>query len=185
MSGAALRPAVFLDRDGTIIEDANYLADPSGVRLIPGALEALRRLAAAGFALIVVTNQSGIGRGYFSEADYHRVAARMEEELGAGLILATYFCADHPEQPSERRKPRPGMLLEAAREHGLDLARSFMIGDRRGDIEAGRAAGCAASILVRTGIGAAEEVRSGADFVAADLAEAAEWCLRAAAQRAG
>ncbi|MBS0657811.1 MAG: HAD family hydrolase [Verrucomicrobia bacterium] len=171
------RPAVFLDRDGTIIEDANYLADPVGVRLIPGALDALRQLAGAGFALIVVTNQSGIGRGYFAESDYHRVAARMTELLDPGLILATYFCPDHPGQPSTRRKPAPGMLLEAAAEHGLELARSFMIGDRRGDIEAGRAAGCAASILVRTGIGESEAAGAGADFVAADLTEAAAWCL--------
>lgn len=178
MSAGGRCPAVFLDRDGTIIEDANYLADPAGVRLIPGALEALRRLAASGFALVVVTNQSGIGRGYFTEDDYRRVAARMEEMLDPGLVLATYFCPDHPAQPSARRKPAPGMLLEAAQEHGLDLSRSFMIGDRRGDIEAGRAAGCAASILVRTGIGAAEAADAGADFVAADLAEAADWCLR-------
>lgn len=179
MSSAALRPAVFLDRDGTIIEDANYLSDPAGVRLLPGALAALRALKAAGFALVIVTNQSGIGRGYFTEAQYHAVARRVEELLGPGLIDATYYCADHPGTASGRRKPAPGMLLEAAAEHGLDRARSYMIGDRRGDIEAGRAAGCAGSILVRTGIGEREAATAGADFVAADLAEAAGWVLRA------
>jgi D-glycero-D-manno-heptose 1,7-bisphosphate phosphatase len=96
------------------------------------------------------------------------------------LIDASYFCADHPEQATDRRKPGAGMLLEAARDHGLDLAKSFMIGDRTGDIEAGRRAGVAASILVRTGIGEAEIQRAGADFVADDFPSAAAWILQRA-----
>ncbi len=175
------RPAVFLDRDGTLIEDAGYLADPAGVRLFPDARVALRRLRDAGYVLVIVTNQSGIGRGYYTEAEFHRVNEAMLGLLGTDLIGATYFCPDHPDQPTPRRKPAPGMLWEAAHAHGLDLSRSFMIGDRKGDIEAGRAAGCAASILVRTGIGATEEAKAGADFVAVDLGAAVEWVLRRSA----
>ncbi len=172
----ALTPAVFLDRDGTLMHDAAYLADPAGVVVYPGVAAALAQLKAAGFRLVVVTNQSGIGRGKFSEADYHAVAARFEELLGAGLIDATYFCPDHADAPSPRRKPNPGMLLEAASDHGLDLARSWMIGDRDGDVQAGLAAG-ARSILVQTGIGATASA-AGAAFVAKDLAEAADFILR-------
>ena len=174
---APLRPAVFLDRDGTLIEDAGYLSDPAGVRILPGSRESLARLRAAGFILVIVTNQSGIGRGYYSEAEFHAVNDSMLAHFDAATIAATYFCPDHPDQASERRKPSPGMLREAARDHALDLPRSYMIGDRRGDIEAGRAAGCAASILVRTGIGAKEESTAAANFVAADLAAAAEWII--------
>ncbi len=176
-----LRPAVFLDRDGTLIKDAGYLADPAGVRLLPGARESLARLRATGFVLVIVTNQSGIGRGYYSEKEFHVVNAAMLALLDANTIAATYFCPDHPDRATDRRKPSPGMLCEAARDHALDLSRSYMVGDRRGDIEAGRAAGCAAGILVRTGLGAAEESTVGADFVAADLAAAAKWIIARAA----
>lgn len=171
-----LTPAVFLDRDGTLMHDAGYLGDPAGVEIYPGIPQTLAQLKAAGFRLIVVTNQSGIGRGKFTLADYHAVAARVEELLGSGLIDATYFCPDHAEAASQRRKPNPGMLLEAAQEHALDLSRSWMIGDREGDIAAGVAAG-ARSILVQTGIGA-ESAAGGAVFVAKDLAEAAAFIIR-------
>jgi HAD superfamily hydrolase (TIGR01662 family) len=110
------RPAVFLDRDGTLIVDRHYLSDPAGVELLPGAAEAVARLSAAGLFTALVTNQSGIGRGYFTEAEYHC-------PLGPG----------EPD-PQECRKPRPGMYLRAAREHGLDLARSWYVGDRLRDV---------------------------------------------------
>lgn len=171
-----MTPAVFLDRDGTLMHDAGYLGDPAGVVVYPGVPATLSRLKAAGFRLIVVTNQSGIGRGKFTEADYHSVAGRLEALLGSGLIDATYFCPDHADMPSSRRKPQPGMLLEAARDHGLDLAASWMIGDREGDIQAGVAAG-ARSILVQTGIGATASP-AGAEFVAKDLADAADFIIR-------
>ncbi len=135
----------------------------------------------AGFKLVIVTNQSGIGRGIFSEAEYQMVHDELLRQLGAGLIDATYFCPDRPEAPTARRKPEPGMLQEAAREHGLDLPRSFMVGDKAADLEAGRRAGVAASILVRTGVGAAEIGPARADFVADNLSSAAAWIL----QRAG
>jgi D-glycero-D-manno-heptose 1,7-bisphosphate phosphatase len=171
-----LKPAVFLDRDGTLMHDKGYLGDPAGVELYPRVSDVLRLLKRAGFRLIVVTNQSGIGRAKFTLSDYEAVAARFEELIGHGLIDATYFCPDHADAPSPRRKPNPGMLLEAAHDHSLDLARSWMIGDRDGDIQAGIAAG-ARSILVQTGIGA-EAKGDGAVFVAKDLAQAAAFILR-------
>jgi D-glycero-D-manno-heptose 1,7-bisphosphate phosphatase len=159
-----------------LIEDLGYLSDPRGVRVYSGVVDGLRRLKEAGFRTVVVTNQSGIGRGYFTEVQYQAVHAQFLAALGAELIDATYFCADHPDEASERRKPAPGMLLEAARDLGLDLARSWMIGDRAGDLEAGQRAGCR-SILVRTGVGANAEP-SGADFVADDFAAAAAFILQ-------
>jgi len=143
-----LRPAVFLDRDGTLIEDRHYLADPALVRLLSGVSEGLRRLHDAEYVTVVVTNQSGIGRGMFAEADYHRVHAEMLRQLAAegATIDAAYFCPAAPaaegceEHPD--RKPSPGMLLRAATDLGLDLARSWTIGDKPRDIEAGQRAGC-------------------------------------------
>ena len=170
-----LAPAVFLDRDGTLMEDTGYVGDPAKVRVLARVPEALGRLKARGFALVIVTNQSGIARGHFTEADFHAVQARFEELAGPGLIDAVYFCAEHPGTATARRKPGPGMLLEAARDLGLDLARSWMVGDRAGDLEAGLRAGVR-PILVRTGIGA-EADAAGAVFVAADFAEAAEFIL--------
>jgi D-glycero-D-manno-heptose 1,7-bisphosphate phosphatase len=171
----ALAPAIFLDRDGTLMEDTGYVSRPEDVRVYPGTAEALAALKARGFRTVIVTNQSGIARGYFSETDYHAVHARLMEVLGPGLIDAAYFCADHPDANSARRKPAPGMLLEAARDLSLDLAHSWMVGDRVGDLEAGRRAGCS-TILVRTGEGARADTRL-ADSVADDFAQAAAHIL--------
>lgn len=158
------------------MEDTGYVGDPAAVRVYPDVIPTLGMLKERGFKTVVVTNQSGIGRGLFSTADYERVQARFLELLGPGLIDATYFCADHPDAASARRKPEPGMLIEAAEEHGIDLERSWMIGDRAGDIEAGRRAG-ARSILVQTGIGADADA-TGAEHVAKDFASAAAFILR-------
>lgn len=173
---SATIPSVFLDRDGTLIHDTGYVANPTDVHVYPGVAEALAALKAGGFATVIVTNQSGIGRGYFTEANYHAVHARMLELLGPGLIDAAYYCADHPDTASERRKPGPGMLLEAAHDLGLDLARSWMIGDRAGDLEAGRRAGCR-SILVLTGEGSHADPSTAA-HVAKDFPDACEFILR-------
>lgn len=132
------RPAVFLDRDGTIVHDVHYLASPEQLRLIGGAVEAMARLSAAGLPLIVVTNQSGIGRGMFSEADFAGITARLDEMLAAhGVTLtATYHCPDAPDVPEALscRKPGDHMHQRAAREHGLDLRQSFYIGDKWRDV---------------------------------------------------
>src|ERR1700746_3457387 len=120
----ALSPAVFIDRDGTIMEDCDYCADPRDVRIFPGVLEALLRLKSRGFKLIIITNQSGIGRGLLTLDQYRAVEAEVLRQLGDGLVDATYFCSDVPGQPSSRRKPEPGMIVEATREHQIDLSRS-------------------------------------------------------------
>ena len=129
-----LRPAVFFDRDGTLIDDEHYLSDPARVRLRSGAARAVGRAREAGLTTIIVTNQSGIGRGLFGEDDYRRVAARVEELLAAegASIDASYHCPHAPDQqpPCACRKPGIALYQQAASEHALDLARSAYIGDR-------------------------------------------------------
>jgi D-glycero-D-manno-heptose 1,7-bisphosphate phosphatase len=168
---AELRPALLLDRDGVLNEEVRYLHRPEDVVLIPGAAEAVAQVNRLGFPVVVVTNQAGIGRGLYAEADYRAVEARLAELLAArGAHLdASYFCPHHPEHglgafrvACECRKPRPGMLLRAARELGLDLSRSVLVGDKRSDLEAGRAAGCR-TILVRTGYGVETEAALSSD----------------------
>lgn len=178
------RRAVFADRDGTIIEDRHYIADPADVALIPGSVEALVRLRTLGFALVVVTNQSGIGRGLYTLADYRRVAAETDRQLErAGVrVDATYFCTDAPGGDPETtcRKPSPVLYRRAARDLGLALRGSYFVGDKISDVLPGPACG-GTGILVRTGHGAVEEERiarrgeGAADWlVADDLAGAAE-----------
>ena len=168
--------AVFFDRDGTLMEEVHYCGDPARVRVFPGVPEALRRLKEAGFRTFVISNQSGIGRGLITEAQYYAVEEELLRQAGAGLIDATYFCADPPAVPSTRRKPEPGMVLEAAAAYDIDLARSYFIGDKSADIECGQRAGTR-TILVMTGYGAEQDCR--ADFTARDVAEAVEIALMA------
>lgn len=166
--------AVFLDRDGTLMEDVDYCSDPSQIRLYPGAPDALRRLREAGFLIFIVTNQSGIGRGLFTEAQYYAVQAELLRQLDGTLIDKSYFCPDPPGVLSLRRKPEPGMVLEAAQEFEIDLALSFFIGDKRTDVECGRRAGTR-TIQVMTGYGRAQECA--ADFIVEDLTAAIEIVL--------
>jgi D-glycero-D-manno-heptose 1,7-bisphosphate phosphatase len=167
-----LSPAVFLDRDGTIMEDADYCSDPKQVRVFDGVSDALRRLRAKGYKVIVITNQSGIGRGFFTLDQYRVVEAESLRQIGPRLIDATYFCPDAPGNRSKCRKPAPGMILEAARDHAVDLSRSFMIGDKEIDAECAHNAGTRA-IRVRTGFDKNTE-GSSADWVAEDLVQAAK-----------
>jgi D-glycero-D-manno-heptose 1,7-bisphosphate phosphatase len=166
--------AVFFDRDGTLMEEVHYCGDPAQVRVFPGVPEALRKLKEAGFRTFVVTNQSGIGRGLITEAQYRAVEAELGRQFGEGLLDASYFCPDAPDVPSTRRKPEPGMLLEAAADFDIDLAGSYLIGDKSADIECGRRAG-ASTILVRTGYGAEQMCRP--DFTAVDVAQAVQIVL--------
>ena len=168
-------PAVFLDRDGTLMHEVNYCRDPAQVRIFDGACEALRKLKAAGFALVIITNQSGIARGLLTEADFQAVQARLLGLLGDRLIAATYMCPDGPAGESGRRKPSPAMVLEAARDLGIDLARSWFVGDKEIDVQCGLNAGTRA-VLVRTGHGR-DEGAAGAHFVAKDIASAADFIL--------
>jgi histidinol-phosphate phosphatase family protein len=133
------RPAAFLDRDGTIIEDVKYISRPEDVRLLPDAAEGIAMLNEAGVPVVVVSNQSGISRGYFTYADFDRVQARVEELLGAkgARLDATYICPHAPTQqpPCACRKPQVELFQRAAREHSLDLATSWYVGDRWRDVE--------------------------------------------------
>ncbi|HET9103114.1 MAG TPA: HAD family hydrolase [Solirubrobacteraceae bacterium] len=135
---------MFLDRDGTIIEDVGYPRDPAAVTVLPGALAALHALRGLGFALVVVSNQSGLARGLVSEAEAKAVHDRFLELCAAGGVRfdAVSYCPHGPEDGCDCRKPAPGMLLAAADRLGIDLTASFMIGDKASDVEAGRRAGC-------------------------------------------
>lgn len=157
------------------MRDVDYCGDPRQVDVFPEAAGALRRLKGHGYKLIIITNQSGIGRGYFTEDDYCAVEREFLRQLGDGLIDDTYYCADLPRVNSTRRKPGPGMILEAKRDHQLDLARSYLIGDKTSDIECGQNAGVR-TILVQTGYGAKQK-GSSADWVARDLTHAADIIL--------
>ena len=178
-----LEKAVFLDRDNTVIADMEFSTDRAKLRPLPGALEALRRLQEAGYLLIIITNQSGVARGRFSERtlrDFHEHFLRRFARSGV-RFAGIYYCPHYAEGKvaeysiaCDCRKPQPGLLLRAARELGVDLKQSWMVGDRPADIGAGRAAGCR---TIR--VGNAEWTRSDprADFRTPDLAGAAEIIL--------
>jgi D-glycero-D-manno-heptose 1,7-bisphosphate phosphatase len=185
-----LRPAIFLDRDGVVIDDVHHLSSPAEVRLLPGSADAIAALNRAGWPVVVVTNQSGVARGLFTAATVEAVHDHLSDLLaGYGArVEAYYYCPHHPTadgaaDPAECacRKPRPGMLLRAADELGLDLRRSWMVGDRDTDLEAGAAAGTR-TVLVRTGHGseadatAFDRARLNLEVVATDLADAVEKC---------
>jgi D,D-heptose 1,7-bisphosphate phosphatase len=184
--------AIFLDKDGTLIDDVPYNVDPRRMTLAQGAAEGLRRLTGMGYRLLVVSNQPGVAYGYFTEAALDGVARRLERLLGGeGAQLAGfYYCPHHPEgavpayaRRCDCRKPMPGMLLSAAAGQGVDLRRSWMIGDILDDVEAGRRAGCR-TVLIDNG-NETEWCRSSLrqpDLTARDLAEAAR--LVAAADEA-
>jgi D,D-heptose 1,7-bisphosphate phosphatase len=186
--GGQRRPAVFLDRDGTLIEDVPYLSDPSAIRFLPGAAEALVRLGHAGFARVLVTNQSGIGRGFFTEERLREIHDELEGRLAAvGASLdGIYYCPAAPDEGAGQdcpdRKPAPGMLLRGAVELGIDLDASWMVGDKMSDVLAGLNAGCR-SILLRAGPaasdgpGPADPAAAGRFLVAHDLAAAVDLIL--------
>ena len=183
MGNAASR-AVFLDRDGTLIEEKEYLSKVEDVVVLPGVTTALRRLMDAGFRLFVVTNQSGVGRGYFTMADVENVHRHLTHEFALdGVRLdAIYVAPEHPEKPSRGRKPSPQFLFDARDKFELDLSQSYLIGDKVIDLECGWNAGVRKSILVRTGYGgmvekAAPELVSNTP-VFDDLPGAAEWIIR-------
>ena len=188
----SLRPAVFLDRDGTLIEEAGYLDRLERLVFYPYTVDAVRVLNRAGLAVVIVTNQAGVARGIFREtfvAEAHaHIAARLAR--GGARVDAFYYCPHHPEASVQEyrmscdcRKPGPGMLLRAAADLDIDLTRSFMVGDRWHDLQAGRAVG-ARNVLVRTGYGRTEEALPtkgiDADAIVNNIMEAASWILRAA-----
>lgn len=178
--------AIFLDRDGTIIEEKEYLHKPEEVVLLPGAASALKKLQDARFKLFLVTNQSGVGRGLFMMDDVKKVHAYLSSELArAGVKFEKIYVApEPPDQPSRGRKPSPQFLFDARDEFDLDLSESYMTGDKLSDLECGWNAGVKKSILVRSGYGAEMEKTMGDKLkramVVNDLAEAAEWIVAGA-----
>ena len=178
-----MQRAVFLDRDGTLIAEKNYLSHPEDVEIFPGAAAALKQLTAAGFKLLIVTNQSGIGRGYFTLADAEKVNQHLCREFVRDGVQfeKIYIAPEAPDQPSRGRKPSPQFLFDARDEFGLNLAESFMIGDKLIDLECGWNAGVKKSILVRTGYGAKlvdkPDTQLQDAVVVDNLAGAAEWIL--------
>jgi D-glycero-D-manno-heptose 1,7-bisphosphate phosphatase len=187
--GSGRAPAVFLDRDGTMIEDVGYLDSLSRIALYPWTVDAIRMLNRAAVPVVVVTNQSGIARGMFSEAFVGETHRNLDARLAAGgaRVDAYYYCPHHPDGRIDRytqrcdcRKPGRGMIDRAAVDHGLDPSRSFVVGDTWLDVQLGRAVG-AQAILVRTGNGAAGETHPPAgltaDAVVDNLAAAASWIL--------
>ncbi len=178
-----MHKAVFLDRDGTLIEEKDYLCKPEDVVIFPGTARALRNLQDAGFDLFIVSNQSGVGRGYFTMQDVEKVNRRLVDDLEAGGVQfrKIYIAPEAPGTPSRGRKPSPQFLLDARDEFKVDLSQSFMIGDKLIDVETGWNAGVRRSILVRTGYGAEVERAARENLARAivldDLPAAAEWIL--------
>jgi len=171
--------AIFLDRDGTIAKDVPYCRRVEDFEILPAVPQGIRLLNEQGFKVVVITNQSGISRGYFTEEMLSQIHHKMKEELAKydAWVDAIYVCPHHPEERCECRKPKPALLLQAAKELGIALQSSYMVGDDEKDIKAGRAAGCKA-VLVTTGPnGNREEKGKLADYIAGDLYEAAEWII--------
>ena len=165
-----MKKVFFLDRDGVIIEDANYLSSPEQVVLCPGTPEAFRLIKNAGYEIVVVSNQSGIARGYFTYDDLAKVEKHIEkvlEDAGAPLPAGWYYCPHHKKGSvaeyavdCDCRKPKPGLLLAAKKELDIDCEESFIIGDKVSDLESGFAAGCKAGVLVLTGHGTEQELKT-------------------------
>jgi D-glycero-D-manno-heptose 1,7-bisphosphate phosphatase len=183
MQEQARRKAVFLDRDGTLIEERDYLHRPEDVVIFPGAAGALRRLQEAGFRLFIVSNQSGVGRGYFTLAEVEAVHRHLVREFGRHEVRFDhiYIAPEAPGTPSRGRKPSPQFLFDARDEFDVELARSYMIGDKSTDLECGWNAGVNQCLLVRTGYGAQQERAPTGDLARAvivdDMAAAANWIL--------
>jgi D-glycero-D-manno-heptose 1,7-bisphosphate phosphatase len=180
---SATNQAVFLDRDGTLMEEKHFLHRPEDVAIFPGAPAALKRLQSAGFKLFIVSNQSGVGRGYFTLADVEIVNQHLVQKFAREGVRfeKIYVAPEAPDTPSRGRKPSPQFLFDARDEFGMDLAKSYMVGDRLSDLECGCNAGVKKCILVRTGYGAESE-RTSAESLASvivvnDLAAATNWIL--------
>jgi len=184
--------AVFLDRDGTLIEEVGYLDRLERLQLFPWSIDAVRLLNRAGFTVVVVSNQAGVARGFFAEPFVLEVQGEIDARVRAagGRIDGWYYCPHHPDAPVARyrrqcecRKPRPGMIRQAEADLGIDPSRSYVIGDRWLDVQLARNVG-AQGILVRTGYGATEERQPpdgvAAEAIADNLIDAAAWILRQA-----
>lgn len=170
-----MKPAAFLDRDGTLIDDVGFVSNRADVRVLPTVVEALRMFAEAGYACVVVTNQSGVARGYFDESAVRGINDELVERLaGDGVRVDAFYFCPHYGDDCECRKPEPGMIRRAAREHGIDVARSAVIGDRGSDIELGQRLGIPGVLVPGPFAYSGPEP----DFRARTLLEAAQWIVR-------
>ncbi|MFC1925987.1 D-glycero-beta-D-manno-heptose 1,7-bisphosphate 7-phosphatase [Chloroflexota bacterium] len=180
------RKAVFLDRDGTIARDAPYCHREEDFEILPTVPQGIKLLKEHAFRVIVITNQSGIARGYFTEEILSRIHQKMKDELNRydTQVDAIYFCPHHPDEGCECRKPKPGLLLQAAEEMDIALQSSYMVGDNEKDIEAGRAAGCK-TVFVTTGPNQEISKRQNntPDYIAENLYEATKWIIEDAESR--
>ena len=168
---------VFLDRDGTIAKDVPYCANPEHFQLLPRAGAGIKQLNNAGFKVILITNQSGIGRGYFTAVALDLVHEKMKADLavhGAHLD-GIYYCPHHPDENCDCRKPKPKLILQASEEHHIDLARSYFVGDTANDIAAGKAAGCTTVLIAQNG----QAIQSQPDYVVNNFLEASKLIVRA------
>ena len=179
-----MKKAIFFDRDGTLCEDRNYLRRSGDIRILPGVVQALQQLRDRGFQLIIVTNQSGVARGFFTEDDLAEIHSALEAQFDQfGIRFAGIYYCPHLEdgelpaysRPCDCRKPEPGLLLKAAADHGIELKDSFMIGDKISDIEAGRRAGCRTILLAENGF--TPDISRAPDRIAPDMQSAVDWIL--------
>lgn len=178
-SSATMNRAVFLDRDGTIAEDVNYCSRAEDFQILPAVPDAIRILNETGFKTVLISNQSGLARGYFTEEILTQIHGKMERELaGYGAkIDAIYYCPHHPDDNCGCRKPKTGMIEQAAIDLDIDLKASYMIGDVQKDIDVGRAMGCR-TILVTTGPGKGYDISDPADYTADSLMQAVTWIVK-------
>ena len=170
--------AVFLDRDGTMAKDVNYCARPEDFELFPDTAKAIKLLHEHAFKVIVVTNQSGIARGYFTEETLAQIHEKMKEELAkeGAWVDDIYYCPHHPDDNCDCRKPKPKMVLQAAKEYDIDLKHSFVVGDLEIDIGLGKAVGCH-TILISTNPGYDDQKQETPDYITSDLYQAARWIV--------
>jgi histidinol-phosphate phosphatase family protein len=171
--------AVFLDRDGTMNQDVPYCRRPEDFELFPNTARAIKRLNESGYKVIIITNQSGVARGYFTEETLARIHQKMRDQLAEGdaHIDGIYYCPHHPDDNCDCRKPKPKMVLQAVQEHDVDLKRSFMVGDKALDIQLGQNVGCR-TVLIPSDPGETEPEPCSPDYTAADLYQAALWIIR-------
>jgi D,D-heptose 1,7-bisphosphate phosphatase len=173
--------AVFLDRDGTIARDVHYCCRPDDFEILPAVPDAIRLLNENGFKVVVITNQSGIARGYFTEETLAQIHDKMRRELAryGAWVDAIYYCPHHPDDKCDCRKPKTTLFHRAAKEHDINFDASYVVGDAQMDIEAGKALGCR-TILVTTGPGKGESIVAPPDYIADSLLEAVQWIVKQA-----
>lgn len=173
--------AVFLDRDGTMAKDVHYCRRPEDFELLPNTAKAVRLLNQHGFRVIVITNQSGIARGYFTEQTLAKIHQKMKDELAkeGAFIDAIYYCPHHPDEGCDCRKPKPKMVLQATNDHDIELGRSFVVGDLQMDVELGKAVGCQTVLICQEPNSKQVKFEGDApDYITTDLYQAARWILR-------